>query len=251
MGLKVNKTKGLSKKGKRDINEDYISFTKKLNNTILDNLFIICDGVGGSNKGDVASKIVSESIKNYFYTNPTKYVDENYIEKSIRYSEYKLSQYSKENRILDMATTLALLYINNEDAIMSWVGDSRIYHISEGKIKHKSEDHSLIQFMINNGDLSEEEAKNHPYKNIISRAIKGIEKTSEIEHKRIHNIKENDYFALVSDGILESVDETSLLKVLNENYNIENAINSIDNLCSTFSKDNYSIILTNIKLHLK
>jgi len=122
----------------------------------------------------------------------------------------------------NMSTTLTLACINKNNAWVAWCGDSRIYHLRNGKILWRSKDHSLVQHLIDTGEISEEEALNHPRKNIILRSINASTHISKIDLHHITNLKEGDYLLLCTDGILEQINDlvlSSFLKSTNTNKN--------------------------------
>jgi len=244
--LNIFEPYALNEIGGRSNNEDAIYPAKdKANNR--DRLFIVCDGVGGANKGEIASSLLCSNFSDFFMNNPSKNIDKNYIESALRYTELKITEYITHNpECKNMASTLTMLYLQNNCVYIAWVGDSRIYHIRNGKILYQTKDHSLVNLLIAQGELTPEEAINHPKKNQILRAVKGSDDPTKIDVKEIINIKKNDYFFLCTDGVLEIISDNILENITTGNYSNKEIINQIYNLCEGNTKDNYSCYLIQI-----
>lgn len=232
--------------GKRANNEDMIypfdgSATKE------DRLFLVCDGVGGANKGEVASMMVCELFQAYFQENDLQHVTKSDLEDALRFVEEKMYEYTLEHpECAGMASTLTLLHLNDEQniATLAWVGDSRIYHIRAGEILYETEDHSLVNELLKRGEITAEEAKVHPQRNVILRAISGSDNPSQISVHQIEEIEAGDFFLLCSDGILESVDERILVTLLpKKEVNLQKVRDKIKELCLQYSHDNNSMYL--------
>lgn len=134
----------LNELGKRPNNEDCIS-PQKGTATSKDTLFIVCDGVGGEKKGEVASEIVCTSIREYFNKSkiPVSGEEKVIIQKAIQYANEQLVMYAATDATAQrMSTTLALALLGERSVIAAWCGDTRIHHIRNGKIVWKSKDHS-------------------------------------------------------------------------------------------------------------
>lgn len=153
----------------RKVNQDYVfSCHEPVGN--LSNLFIVADGMGGHQAGDFASsysvKKFLESVSASLQNRPHKI-----FEDAIRYANRELVEKSKENpELRGMGTTMVALTISGGKAYVANVGDSRLY-LMEEKLTQITIDHSLVQEMIRLGQLTKEDARNHPDKNIITRAV--------------------------------------------------------------------------------
>ncbi|MGB0931668.1 MAG: PP2C family protein-serine/threonine phosphatase [Chitinophagales bacterium] len=236
--------------GKRKNNEDMV-YPFDDSATTADRLFLVCDGVGGANKGEVASLMICELFQVYFQENDLQHVSKSDLEDALRFVEGKLSEHTQENPDCSgMASTLTLLHLNDEQnvATIGWVGDSRVYHIRAGKILYETEDHSLVNELIKRGEITAEEAKVHPQRNVILRAISGNDNPSQISVHQIENIEAGDFFLLCSDGILESVDERILVTLLpKKEVNLQKVRDKIKELCLQYSHDNNSMYLLQIE----
>lgn len=244
--MKIHKPTCLNELGNRSNNEDLI-FPNKA--SIDDDLFLVCDGVGGHDNGEVASRIICEFLPQYFANNQVDIHDEECLESALKFVEKKMNDYIKLNiEASKMASTLTLLCLSKEEdkALIGWIGDSRVYHIRDGKILFQTKDHSEVQSLVDMGEISEEEAENHPRKNIITRAVSGKDST-RIDQKIISNIKANDYFFLCTDGILENLNKSVIKKWFVKENSPEEIKSLILNNALNNTKDNFSMYLIKIE----
>ena len=154
---------------KREINQDYVFATDETIGN-LPNLLVVADGMGGHRAGDFASRftveVLAEEVQNCKETHP-----ETILGNSIQAAnERLLEEAEKDNRLEGMGTTLVAATIMDHVLYFANVGDSRLYLINK-EIRQLSKDHSMVEEMVRLGGLTEEEAKHHPDKNIITRAI--------------------------------------------------------------------------------
>ncbi len=243
--MKIFKPVFLNELGERDNNEDaiYPYFPEK-----DDSLFLVCDGVGGQAKGEVASKLICKYFP-VFLNDKKKITDINILEEGLRYVEKKLENYvEKHIDSVNMASTLTILCLSKSEnsAILGWIGDSRIYHIRDGEILFQTKDHSEVQNLIEMGEISEEEAKIHPRRNVITRAVNG-KIPARIDLKKIEGILVNDFFLLCSDGILENLDNEKIEEWFKTNIDVETIKNKISENAVGRTLDNYSMQLIKVK----
>ncbi|MBR5062188.1 MAG: serine/threonine-protein phosphatase [Prevotella sp.] len=200
--------------GKRPNQEDSI-FPRHQEATAQDRIFILCDGMGGYEYGELASSTICESLSSYLLDKPV--FSEGIFMEALQDSFRELVEKSKGmgNR---MGTTLAFLAFTGKGCMAAHIGDSRVYHIrpSEGKVLYVSHDHSLVNDLYDAGEITEAEMKTSPQRHIITRAIRGGEKghLSQPEIKHITDIRPGDYFLLMSDGMLENLETDDLLRLL-------------------------------------
>lgn len=200
--------------GKRPNQEDSI-FPRHHEATPGSRLFVLCDGMGGYECGELASSTVCESLSSFLLSKPV--FSERLFLEALQYSFQKLVEKSKGkgNRL---GTTLAFLAFHEGGCLAAHIGDSRIYHIrpKDGKVMFVSHDHSLVNDLYDAGEITKEEMKTSPQRHIITRAIRGGEKghLSQPEMKHITDIRPGDYFLLMSDGMLERMDDDDLLRLL-------------------------------------
>jgi serine/threonine protein phosphatase PrpC len=233
----------LNELGKRPNNEDCIS-PKKGTATSKDALFIVCDGVGGERKGEVASEIVCTSIQTYFKNKmPAAGEEKEVIQKAIQSAKEKLTMYVATDTMANrMSTTLALVLLGDQSVLAAWCGDTRIHHIRNGKVIWKSKDHSLVSELVSQGELTEEEARTHPSRNVITRSLNAANFNNDVDFHEIHDFETGDYLLLCTDGLLEKVNEDVIYTILT-NETERDKTKSFLSYCDGVTKDNFSMYL--------
>lgn len=234
--------------GKRENNEDtvYPLFGKATPN---DKLFLVCDGVGGAAKGEIASQLATQSFADYFSENKILISSETVVSQALDAVQDKFDAYIEANPTAKgMGCTLTLLHLHEGGASIAHAGDSRVYHIRNGKIQWKTEDHKMVTEMLKAGILTHEQAANHPQSNIISRAIQGkTVKPVKADFKLIKDIAPNDYFFMCTDGVLESISDDLLEDIIGNAESDEEKNKLIQQICQAQSSDNFSAYLIKIK----
>ena len=236
----------LNEQGKRRNNEDRI-YPQKGNATTSDKMFIVCDGVGGENKGEVASEIVCTSVYQYVRNQDLPLPDgQKTIEKAIQYANRKLAEHAvKDASAKRMSTTLTLILMNRQSVTAAWCGDTRIHHIRDGRVIWKSDDHSVVHELVKNGEISQEEAKTHPSKNIITRSLNALNINNKVDFHEITDCRNDDFFLLCTDGFLEQIDEEAIYEVLTDEGERDKE-KSFLRLCEGRTKDNFSMYLVKV-----
>lgn len=213
--------------------------------------FVVCDGVGGSEKGEVASKTVCDTIGECLSTiNLSKQVfDKDSLSKVIDAAYDALDKVARKIDG-DMGTTMTFLCFHKGGCTMAYIGDSRIYQIrpSEGII-YRSEDHSLVNSMVRTGVISPEQAQNHPQSNVITRCMEPTGKDDTRSMATVTVTKDicpGDYFFLCTDGVLHQVSDEDLVDVLSQDVSNEAKIEKLTKM-SFSSSDNNTAILVNVE----
>ena len=235
-------TNFISQQGQREHNEDSI-FPNEEIETIYDNLFLVCDGVGGHAKGEIASDLVCTQINSFFTSNQIECSDASTINEALKFVETKFDSYMVKNpSAVGMASTLTLLHLHKKGATVAHVGDSRVYQFREGKIIFRTKDHSLVQNLFDIGVLkSEEEMATHSRRNEITRAIQGASiKRTQADVIVLTDIREKDIFFLCTDGVLESFSDKSLESLFSSGDPLDTIVATIALQCSKTSQDNFS-----------
>ena len=232
--------------GQRDNQEDAI--------TQWDNrLFVLCDGMGGHEHGEVASQTVSQSIVTWFkeHVNPEDPFTDNHLKEAIEYAYTELDKYANSNP-RQMGTTLTLLYIHKQGVTAAHMGDSRIYHIRPGiGVLYQSRDHSLVFDLFQAGEISYEEMNNFAQKNVVTRAMTpGEDNRMRPDIIHITDIQPNDYFYMCSDGMLEQMDNGQLVTLLSSQLTDEGIKNELIELTKG-NQDNHSAWILHIKEVIK
>jgi protein phosphatase len=181
-------------------------------------LFILCDGMGGHERGEVASNLVSISIPHFLERTGVLFedhFDDDILNQSLEYAYQQLDR-EKDDSQRQMGTTLTLLYIHNKGITAAHMGDSRIYHIRPGKgILYQSRDHSIAFDLFQSGEITYEEMLNYPHKNVVTRAmVPGEENRMRPDIIHITEILPDDYFYLCSDGMMEQMNNDELVAIL-------------------------------------
>lgn len=251
--MKIFQPQAMYQIGKRDNQEDAI-FPILGNATENDRLFIVCDGMGGHDSGEVASNSICQNIS-YFLkdANPDTFSSEDF-NKALGYAYDKLDSLDQDtNSFRKMGTTLAFLYLGNNNVIIAHIGDSRVYHLRRHKkgtisILHRTEDHSLVNEMVSQGIISEDEALVHPRRNVITRAIQpNTPNRCKADIYETSDVKVDDYFFICSDGVLESIEDKDLIKILESKSSDEAMMKKIQTICNKNSRDNHSAYLIHVK----
>ncbi|MBS1521829.1 MAG: serine/threonine-protein phosphatase [Bacteroidetes bacterium] len=212
--------------------------------TVSDKLFMVCDGVGGENMGEEASRIACEGFSTFFEQNiPLRgALTDTYIRAAQTYVLQQMRNYTVEHpEAQKMSTTLTLAYLNGNNVSVAWCGDSRIYHLSKGEVIWRSADHSLVGNLVRHGEITEEEARIHPQRNIITRALSAAGEPSEIETHIIRDVQDGDYIMLCSDGVLEQITDGRLKEIALSHANNKRSL--FMEYCSDVTKDNFSLYL--------
>ncbi|MCG9479922.1 MAG: Stp1/IreP family PP2C-type Ser/Thr phosphatase [Actinomycetia bacterium] len=241
--MDVNSYTAIDKGRSRKHNEDYLLKYEPTDKNVLENkgsIYIVADGVGGLNKGDVASKKAANLIKDFYYSSSIKNTEKALIN-SIKKANSEI--FNLSNSDTKMGTTVVCMVLINGKAYSANVGDSRAYLLRENKLKKVTEDHSFVGERVRSGDLTEEEARVHPRKNIILRCL-GTNKDVEVDTFKI-DLKEGDKFLLCSDGLWGEMPHSKLEKLVQSKS--EAAIDKlVESANDAGGSDNISVILVDI-----
>lgn len=208
------------------------------------NLYVLADGMGGHLAGERASKMATEIIgQDFAKDREIKSIDDaiEILSSSIRDANKKIFDSSQENEdYRGMGTTLSSGLILGDVLIYSNIGDSRIYRINE-EMEQITQDDSFVNYLIEIGEITEEEAKNHPKKNVLTKAM-GT--TSDIEViVNTLDIKDKDVFLFCSDGLTNMVSDEEIFKIVKENSPEEARDMLLDIALKNGGMDNITFIL--------
>lgn len=195
---------------KRKMNQDYV-FVSENPVGNLPNLFVVADGMGGHNAGDYASshavQTLVDEIRRDADFNPIKV-----IRHAIETANTEILERSRrEEHLRGMGTTIVVCTVVGHYAYVANVGDSRLYVI-QGEIHQVTKDHSLVQEMVRMGEIKPEEARNHPDKNIITRAL-GAERTVDIDFFDL-KLEPDSTILMCSDGLSNMVEDSKLEEII-------------------------------------
>lgn len=233
-----------SDKGKvREINEDYFYISTSLDEV---QLYILADGMGGYDGGEIASKLAVQTAKNYIENNfkETEKDKDSIIQllgSSMEYANMVVYEKAKENPELQgMGTTLEICLIYNNKAYIGHVGDSRIYRIRKQFIRKLTQDHSYVQKLVKEGTITNEQAAHHPQKNMLMKAL-GCNAFVEPD-VMVKGFLKDDILIICSDGLTNLVDQETIYEMASKN--IEQATKDLVNLANDRGGyDNITVIV--------
>lgn len=225
---------------KREINQDFIyTSDEQLGN--LPNLFVVADGMGGHRAGDFASKytveILEREIKVCEETRP-----EIILRNAIQIANNKIIEAAADDEHLKgMGTTVVAATIIDHMIYFANVGDSRLYLINQ-EITQMTKDHSLVEEMVRMGGIRQEDAKHHPDKNIITRAI-GAKDRIEIDFYE-YRLKKDDTILMCTDGLSNLVDDEEMFHIIKSSRDIvEAGVELIETANNNGGSDNISVVI--------
>lgn len=225
---------------KRQLNQDFIYLSETpIGN--LPNVFIVADGMGGHNAGDYASRYAVETVVDEigtsFEKNPVRILGG-----AIEKANALIRQRAQENPAYSgMGTTMVAATFIGRYLEVANVGDSRLYVINNG-IKQITRDHSLVEEMVRMGGIDKASARNHPDKNIITRAI-GARDDIEADFFNVE-LQEGDLVLLCSDGLTNMLDDEEIYRILTEDESLKNRVDKLVEMANrNGGKDNISAIV--------
>ena len=249
MKISIRKPIGYSQIGRKDQQEDAVwpLFSEVSSNNPC---IVLCDGVGGSEHGEIASQTSSKVIGEYL----TKILKDNHAVSdadlheavNLAYDELeKIDTEASDEGAVSMATTLTCVCIHNDGILAAHMGDSRIYHVRPGQgLLYQSADHSLVNTLLQAGEITLEEAKNFPRKNVITKAIQPHGKKrfkAEVQH--LTDIQTGDYIFLCCDGVLEQLTNERLVEILSMKCSDKEKLVLLEAESTDKTKDNYTAYL--------
>lgn len=179
--------------------------------------FIIADGMGGHNSGEIASKMAVDAISNYILQFPELFSDDTTLSDSIRASMEKANEIifsaaMEQEANFGMGTTLTVAVVNNKKLYIGHVGDSRVFLIRDSKMIRLTTDHTYIEELVKNGSITREEAASHPKRNVLTRAI-GCERNIKVD-TYVYGLQDNDLFLMCTDGLTNMLSEVEILDIV-------------------------------------
>lgn len=228
----------------RDNNEDFLALKNIGEN---EHLFIVADGMGGHQAGNIASKLGVETFVKYYRMIRKKGlpIPESLV-KSINKSNYAvLKKASSDLDKRGMGTTFSALLISDNKANIVHIGDSRVYLIRDDKIEKITTDHTFVEKMVSEGRITQEEARRHPQKNILYMSL-GARETFHPDEITGIEVREEDVFLICSDGLTDMVTD-DIIKEYCLSYPPEKAVDELIALSNmNGGLDNISIVIVEI-----
>ena len=180
---------------------------------------IVCDGMGGANAGNIASEVAVKTVSEYLYNSYRENMTTNDIENVIKNAISSANLLIHNRSLVDedhkgMGTTIVAAVIKEHIAVIAHVGDSRIYLLNE-EFTQLTRDHSIVQTLIETGKISADDAKKHPRKNVITRAL-GVESEVVVDFSTVI-LNSNDTLLLCTDGLTNFVTDDEIFETFNKN----------------------------------
>lgn len=214
-------------------------------------LYIVADGMGGHQCGEIASRMAVEMIcqhvKNFMSPDMNVTSAKGILSEAFNRANKRIIEYSHiDPACAGMGTTLTLLYYCERHTVIGHIGDSRAYLLRKGKLKQLSKDHSLVAELHRSGEISEEEAQNHPQKHVITRAL-GMGDKVKADLFQVE-LFEEDRVLLCSDGLTNLVNDEEILEVITKTKPEHILANELVMLANDRGgHDNITVLLVNIQ----
>ncbi len=202
-------------------------------------LFVLADGMGGAQAGEVASEITIEAFRGGL---PDGAAEDGLVKTILKANEQVHQQATSVPEYQGMGTTCTVAYVTEEDVVVAHVGDSRAYMLRDGELRRVTRDHSLVGELVDRGKVTEEEALTHPQRSVITRAV-GPEPTVKVDADRMA-ARAGDVFLLCSDGLTDMVRDRDVERILTAVDDLEQAgRNLIAAANAAGGRDNITVIL--------
>jgi len=212
VALKLNTVSaGYTHRGKRPNNEDSFAADDR------HGIYIVADGMGGARGGDMASRLLAAEVMEYvssrFDRDENAETESGLVAEAIRYANGHINEIALRGEVhAGMGTTAVVCIVRGGTLYAGWVGDSRAYFLRGGKIKRLTKDHSYVQSLLDSGLITEEEAREHPERHVITRAV-GVESDVAVDLVSI-SLREGDMVILCSDGVHGVLDDRLMENIL-------------------------------------
>jgi PPM family protein phosphatase len=203
-------------------------------------LFVVADGMGGAQAGEVASSVAVETFRGGLDDGSDP---ENSLVRQVERANSRINELSRTNvEHAGMGTTITAVYVGEQDVSIAHVGDSRAYCLRDGELLRLTDDHSLVDELIRQGKLTPEEAEEHPQRSVITRAL-GPEATVEVDVRSFRG-RAGDVYLLCSDGLTTMLGESELLDVLVSHERLRDAGEALIAAANAAGgKDNITVVL--------
>lgn len=246
MQIKIGQPYSFNQMGPRDNQEDArypdCDMPSQHHNT-----FLVCDGVGGQDKGEIASNSVAQAMGQF-----SEHIDQSCVFTPHQFGHVLEQAYIAIKKEMaqhgtSMATTMTYVRFHSEGVLCAHMGDSRIYHIRpDVGIMYRSDDHSLVNALVHSGNITPEEAINHPQSNIITRCIGYVAPGNDRPAAtvfQIDDVETGDYFFLCSDGVCHCVDDNLLYTIISSESTDKDKIDTIAKACQKSDDNNTAYLI--------
>ena len=213
-------------------------------------LAIVADGMGGHRAGDVASEMTILKLREFWEETmviETAAQAENWLKRHIDQVNKILFEHSRENEECEgMGTTIVAVILTESFLTVAHIGDSRCYILNKNGFSQITEDHSLVHELVRSGEITIEDAENHPRKNVLLKAL-GTELSVSMDIKTLL-FEEEDVLLLCSDGLSNKVTKVELIDVLQNEKSIDERASSLINLANDHGgEDNITLIIIELQ----
>lgn len=247
MKITLGQTYSFHQQGQRDNQEDS-RFPDSDRSSPSQRFFVVCDGVGGSEKGEVASQTVCSAIGRAMNDIELDGIFTNLDFSKVLDAAYDALDRKSNRHNQEMATTLTFACFHDGGCTLAHIGDSRIYHFRRGKgIIYRSEDHSLVNSMVHNGMITPDEAIDSPQKHVITRYMEPIVSDQNRCMATVLNTKDickGDYILLCTDGVCSQIDDDDITDILlNTEMSDDIKMSTIAQMCNDSDDNNTAILI--------
>lgn len=231
--------------GQRAVNQDSV-YPAIGQATDQSQLFIVCDGMGGADKGEIASKLLCEAFVTYATSENQRFTELTHLSAALALAYQAYHNYLNQHPFVSrIGSTLALLQFHEQGATVAHIGDSRVYQLRNGAIIFQTQDHKQVNDMVEAGIITATQALTHPWRNRLSRAVVVSAGTDEVTYAKpdvtcLTDIQAGDYFFLCTDGVFEQIDNYTLGTILAQAIPDQAKVQAILSVCAGQTKDNYS-----------
>lgn len=238
--------------GQRAINQDSL-YPAVGAATEQTSLFVVCDGMGGADKGEVASQLLCNAITQYARSFDNPIFDVVHLRTALSAALDAYRAYLHQHPLVGrMGSTLALLQFHEHGATVANIGDSRVYQLRNGAIIFQTQDHRQVNDMVEAGIITATQALTHPWRNRLSRAVVAAGNSDEPTRipapdvTILTDVRAGDCFFMCTDGVLEQLDDSILQTLLAGDTPDQAKLQSLVALCAGRTNDNYSGYLVGV-----
>lgn len=234
---------------KRAINEDYLDVVEKEPGMIL---AVLADGMGGHNAGDVASELAVRFLVDRFQKSTLQLTSDattvsSWLKEAYEGANERISTIAESDpSCKGMGTTLIAAVFQNNKVTFAHIGDSRVYLYSKGEINPLTKDHSYVNVLLDSGEISEEQARTHPRKNMLMKAI-GTEISIDPDILTV-SLRAEEYMLICSDGLSNMVSAEQMVQVLQSEATLHAKVETFIELANEQGgEDNISLIISRVR----
>ncbi|WP_455490815.1 Stp1/IreP family PP2C-type Ser/Thr phosphatase [Granulicatella sp.] len=232
---------------RRKVNEDAAGYFESKNHIPL---MMVCDGIGGHNAGEIASSMALMLIGQSWEKTEFNDIEEVYqwlIQKIEEVNDAIYTRSTQYEDLYGMGTTLVIASVVGNQLMIANVGDSRAYVLRNFQLKQLTEDQSLVNALLKSGEITPEEAENHPNKNIVTQSL-GVTSSVEIDFVRM-TVKDEDTLLLCSDGLSDMLSQEEIRNVMNHYSDIEQQVEkAVQEANEAGGRDNITVAIAKIQL---